>query len=323
MDGIRARARRLMRRAGFFVALAGCSVCMVAAAGCSRDAVFDSGGDVAGEMEKTTSAPSGSPGGSAAGASKVRLFPAEGVKCTSVLRIEADPYLLAGARISWHVNGVPVPDAASREFPCRGLARNDTVMAVLVHEGTEYPTAEVRIENSPPSIRNVRFEEIYLKAGMPIHVRVDARDPDGDPVRLTYRWFVNDELAGYAEAYEEPLKRNDRIRVEIASFDGLGPGETTVLETRVQNSPPTASKESERVAGDVYEVQIRADDPDGDPVSYTLLEGPDGMEIEPQSGRLKWPLEKALEGTFEVKVQVEDGQGGASQFIFNVTHVPG
>jgi len=77
------------------------------------------------------------------------------------------------------------------------------------------------------------------------------------------------------------------------------------------------------VTADQAEVFVDAMRSSGLPHSFMLIEGPDGMEIEPQSGRLIWPLEKALEGTFEVKVQVEDGQGGASQFIFKVTHVAG
>ena len=59
--------------------------------------------------------------------------------------------------------------------------------------------------------------------------------------------------------------------------------------------------------GDQYVYQIGAADPDGNPLSYELAMGPDGMTVDPQTGAVKWTPDFTA-GL--AKVAVTDGNGG-------------
>lgn len=71
--------------------------------------------------------------------------------------------------------------------------------------------------------------------------------------------------------------------------------------------------------GEVWEYRAGAEDDDGDLLSWELSEGPEGMVVEPHSGRVYWtPVQ---EGRYSLVLIVSDGRGGLDKqgFTLNVS----
>jgi fibro-slime domain-containing protein/RHS repeat-associated protein len=59
-----------------------------------------------------------------------------------------------------------------------------------------------------------------------------------------------------------------------------------------------------------YTYQVRAEDPNGDPLTYSLVTAPDGMKIDASTGLVTWNPGADKVGTHNVTVKVSDGRGG-------------
>ncbi|MEW6269719.1 MAG: PASTA domain-containing protein [Thermodesulfobacteriota bacterium] len=62
-----------------------------------------------------------------------------------------------------------------------------------------------------------------------------------------------------------------------------------------------------------YVYDCDATDPDLDTLTYALLEGPPGMQVDPASGVVTWTPTSLDVGTHTVEIRVEDGRGGVDQ----------
>ena len=51
---------------------------------------------------------------------------------------------------------------------------------------------------------------------------------------------------------------------------------------------------------------------------FRLLEAPDGMTVDPVSGKITWPLMDISAGTYPVTVVVENESGGFDTQSFNI-----
>jgi hypothetical protein len=75
------------------------------------------------------------------------------------------------------------------------------------------------------------------------------------------------------------------------------------------------------VVGKEYAYQIAAKDPDSDPLTYSLLEGPANMSMDPRTGRVTWTPGPNDIGVKEISVLVLDGHGGRSIQTFDLNIV--
>ena len=73
-----------------------------------------------------------------------------------------------------------------------------------------------------------------------------------------------------------------------------------------------------------YAYDVDAIDPDADPLSFSLIEGPRGMAIDPTSGALSWFATEDNLGQQAVTVAVEDGRGGidTQSYLLEVNNIP-
>lgn len=70
--------------------------------------------------------------------------------------------------------------------------------------------------------------------------------------------------------------------------------------------------------------QVTATDPDGDPVTFSLIKGPNGMTIEPKSGLLQYSLpQDNIPGSISATVKVEDDKGASTTQDFTVSVTSG
>lgn len=149
-----------------------------------------------------------------------------------------------------------------------------------------------------------------------------AVDPDGDPIlwslataprgmsidpaRGTIFWRPVYGQMGTAEVVVEARDPFGATAVQrftiIVSCDNQDPAITSTPITRGW-------------AGDPYLYAVRADDPEGDPLTFELLAGPAGMSID-AAGVIRW--NPVGGGQAAVAVQVSDGRGGSAVQSFGV-----
>jgi hypothetical protein len=93
----------------------------------------------------------------------------------------------------------------------------------------------------------------------------------------------------------------------------------------VNDAPTLANPGAQDLrAGDLLDLALVADDVDGsDTLSFELLDGPAGLQIDSSSGVLQWtaPYLDAV-AVYPVTVRVSDGHGGEDQASFTVTVDP-
>lgn len=66
-----------------------------------------------------------------------------------------------------------------------------------------------------------------------------------------------------------------------------------------------------------WSFQLKATDPDGDPLSFSLRESPWGMAVNPKSGRMTWEV-PGDKRTYSVLVRVTDSEGAFAERRFRI-----
>ncbi|MCI5208646.1 MAG: hypothetical protein D3910_07595, partial [Candidatus Electrothrix sp. ATG2] len=76
--------------------------------------------------------------------------------------------------------------------------------------------------------------------------------------------------------------------------------------------------------GSPYTYQVQATDPDNDFLTYSLIEAPDGMVIDPDTGMIEWTPSGTQSGRYYFFVKVEDGRCGeeTKKFYIDVRSQP-
>ena len=213
-----------------------------------------------------------------------------------------------------------VPDAGEERFTYDDLNKGDTVQASFVSGDREVRSNTVTIENSPPQITAAKLLPESFKPGDMLNVAVTTSDPDGDEVTLSYAWTLNGEPAGSGPRIEQPVRRGDHFSVTITPYDGTDYGNPVVIDRDIRNMPPVIEdSRNYTFQNSVYSYQVRATDPDGDRLVYSLEAAPQGMTINPATGLVTWPVPGDFRGEKSATIKVDDGNGGTATYEIRVT----
>ena len=173
---------------------------------------------------------------------------------------------------------------------------------------------------APLVFSTVKLLTELVKPGDVLGVSVSGSDADGDSVTFLYEWTINGEPAGTGEKIGGPVKRGDRVSVKVTPFDRESYGRSIVLDREIQNLPPIIQEHQDfQFDGKIYTYQVKASDPDGDPLTYTIESLAEGMTINTSSGLITWNVPSKFKGKKSVSVVVTDGYGGAAQYVLNIT----
>lgn len=220
------------------------------------------------------------------------------------------------ATVQWYLNDAPATGLTSMSIDIteEDIKKGDTVYAVAFADGAELVSDKVTVRNSPPEFETVRLMPQAFKPGDRLYVEAIPVDPDGDKVELQYEWTVNGSPAGTDRAVGVTIKRGDELVVRIVAFDGEDYGQEAVLDLVMDNLPPVIDGHYEYTFdGTTYTYQTRASDPDGDALAFGLESGPEGMAIDPKTGKVTWQVPGDFVGTANYLITVEDGAGGSAQ----------
>lgn len=242
------------------------------------------------------------------------------VSRSSTLYLAAKGFDLSSAKVEWLVNGNPTTSQIPGQFKASETQKGDTVQARAIIQSREILSNTVKIKNSPPEISRVKIMPEVFKPGDNLYVEVLGSDIDGDAVTISCEWFKNGEVVGNGRQLTVPIKRGDKIDVKITPFDGEDYGGTVTLHREIRNMPPIITEDKKfNFDGKVWSYQIKASDPDGDPLTYSLKKAPAGMVIDKSTGLITWKVTEKDAGRHPVTVQVTDGHGGEALYNFDVT----
>jgi hypothetical protein len=202
--------------------------------------------------------------------------------------------------------------------------RGDVIQVKVVaidgkNKGEAAVSPPVKIANTPPAIQEVSIEPDVAYANTPLKALVQAVDPDRDFVAYSYQWEKN----GVALPEEngetlEPgrFKKGDSISVAVVPDDQEAQGILRRSDpVLISNSPPAiVSSPPATIEGPpfLYQYPVKATDIDQDTVIYSLKSGPKGMEIDKNTGLIRWEVRREDQGTHTIEVEAKDDAGAKS-----------
>ncbi len=232
-------------------------------------------------------------------------------------------------RYQWFVNKIAVQGATAPSFDTSTLHRGDRIHVVVMRsdvkaEGGSLQASPVTVPNAPPVIRSVALEQEITPAGSRLLAKVEASDADQDDIQFQFRWLRNDKVV--SEGSENTvvlseLAQSDIVTVEATPYDSDGAGKPLrAAPLVVGNNPPRIlSVPMMMSSAEIYEYAVRAEDPDGDSVSFELEGAPSGMTIDRAAGQVVWRPGVGISGTHHVKIIAADGKGARVWQEFDVS----
>jgi len=224
--------------------------------------------------------------------------------------------------VQWVVNDREIPAGDGSLLKSGNFKKGDSIRVKVTPSdgktrGKPFLSPVVRINNSPPVLEKVWIEPKVVRAQDQVKVVIESSDKDKDFVYYTYQWEKNGTILTEekAETLESgQFKKGDSLSVIVTPDDRevLGKPKRSVPVV-VSNSPPMiTSSPPTSLKGNAYLYQVKAKDPDLDPISFSLKSGPKGMVIDQTTGLLRWEIQKENEGTQVVEIEACDPDGSKS-----------
>jgi hypothetical protein len=220
----------------------------------------------------------------------------------------------------WIRNDVEIAGENGSILKAGNFRKGDVLQVKVVpsdgkDDGKPFLSDLVKIQNAPPVVEEVWIEPRMPTAEQELKAHEKSRDADGDTIYFTYQWEKNgvalpDERGDILARGR--FQKGDSISVTIIPDDQEIMGTPRKSEpVTISNSPPMiSSSPPAAVDGTTYVYQVKANDPDKDPVTFTLKSGPKGMKIDQQTGLIQWEIKKEDQGTYSIEIEASDNEGG-------------
>lgn len=166
--------------------------------------------------------------------------------------------------------------------------------------------------NAAPEFTNT-LPDTTIEAGTELEFSFTAEDSDGDDLSFSLAEGAPEGAAIDAETGEfswEAIEGEFNITVEVS--DGILADTTTAVVTVEEaNAPPefmsVLTDDAVINEGELFEFTYEAEDADGDELTFSLVEGPDGTSIDPETGLFTWEPVDGDAGEHTITVEVTDG----------------
>lgn len=236
-----------------------------------------------------------------------------------------------GERISYAVNWFCNDRiiGSGLEFYLSDVEKGDRIYAEVTpsdghQSGTTVRTTTVTVANSPPKIIGVKLEpEAIVSSTGEMRIIAEGVDPDADSLSYFCYWRINDgnrlpDSSTTLRLHDLGLEKGMILTSELYAYDGDTVSSSYVLEIEITNSPPMLSAEQESIpySPDSIVYALPIIDPDGDNLSYELIEAPAGLRIDQTSGIVHGSVTETE--PFEILVRATDTEGAFLNARFTV-----
>ncbi|MCH2171176.1 Ig domain-containing protein [Myxococcota bacterium] len=142
---------------------------------------------------------------------------------------------------------------------------------------TRNPLSETAVEENhgSPIVAGVYLTPSSPHPGDRIKARVEASDPDGDPLEIVYQWYENgrrlDETG--SSLLLTDLRKDSVVEVAVVARDGFGQSKPVRASVKMGNRAPAIRGVVIEPLGEVtvnrdITARVEAEDPDGDEIRY-------------------------------------------------------
>lgn len=275
--------------------------------------------------------PTGATANAAPEIEQLRLTPEDpvsGDRVTADARVrdrDGDPVEVV---YEWTVGGVPQGTSAPELR--LGEVRKGTVVEVsaVASDGlrsSDPRRASVTVRNRRPRLDVVRIEPWEKVApGQTLSVSAEATDPDGDALEYQFSWRVNGrEITTAGDSFSTAaLQPGDLVVARARALDGedaSDPIDSAPVRV-VGANPEIVSSPGGWSGTGTFEYRVEVVHPDGDRnLRFSLKSGPEGMEVDPIAGEVRWTPAAGQLGDFTVAVAVEDSRGAVTVQEFDLS----
>ena len=230
--------------------------------------------------------------------------------------------------VKWFLNGKEIGEGI--EFYLSEAKRGDRIFAEITpHDGKlsgeTVRTQQVTIGNTPPKITSAKITpDAILTSTSDLSIIGEGFDPDGDSLTWLCYWTLD-----YSERITDSsttinlknlkLKKGSHLTAELYAYDGDTVSTPYLLEIDVVNSHPILKGGIETI---IYELDsiyfpLPIIDPDGDPITFEILESPEGLKIDKTKGIIYGTVEVTT--TIEILVRATDVEGAYLDAKFTLT----
>jgi hypothetical protein len=232
-------------------------------------------------------------------------------------------------RYQWIKNDEEIPGESETMLKSGNFKKGDLIRAKVTPfdgttEGSPFLSQPVKILNSLPVIQEVWIEPKVVRVTDRLKAIVKGFDPDGDSIDYVYKWEKNGVvLSGEETSILEPhrFKKGDSIAVTVTPNDGEASGKPKKSEAvMIANSPPIiTSSPPTTTEGMIYTYHVIANDPDNDPIIFSLKTAPKGMEIDKETGVIRWEIQKRDQEPQLIEIEATDPEGAKSLQRFTLS----
>jgi plastocyanin len=236
----------------------------------------------------------------------------------------------------WRLNSELVTDASGPTFdlsePGHG-DRGDKVAVTAVPSDDDLKgtidTDRVTIVNTVPTVDEVTVEPSAPMSDDVLTATAATIDADADPITLLYRWRRNDADITGETAHQLDLSTlgaldgGDRISVVVRASDGIATSaplesDPVTIGKGVPTVEPVTAAVGHRSAGGV-DVGLIGSDPDGDPLSFSVVDAPAHGTIEVDGATAHYTPTDDVVGTDTFTYRASDGLNASAAAVGTVT----
>jgi hypothetical protein len=259
------------------------------------------------------------------GSTMVGIMPETPTVMTDIQAVYSGP---GPAAYQWKRNSLVIPGQTTYKLLKTYFLRGDTITVIVTSGGIE-ESASVVIGNSVPNVVSVPFSPEYIHAGVDITVKPVGFDPDGDEVGFRYAWSINGKelLEDSPVLSGNNFKKGDTVLLKVIPYDREGEGAPYLTKGMIipNASPRITSVPIEEFLGSEYTYRVVAEDPDGEPLTYSFASAPQGMTIDAKTGVITWRIDDKPQGAYAVEIVAQDPDGikATQKYTLSVTHTEG
>jgi MYXO-CTERM domain-containing protein len=175
-------------------------------------------------------------------------------------------------------------------------------------------TARITVLNVAPVIRGINTDQPIDEGGT-LNVVVDAFDPGADVLTYTYDWLGDGNYEAGEDRDRHRYASDGVYNLSVRVTDDDGQTAQQIVPVTVENQPPEIFQvitNSPTLENSTVNVQVVAQDPGGDPVTYEYDLDNDGVYEHSGIGLDQVETVYPDDGLFEIHIRLTDDQGASS-----------